>query len=97
MKKIFMSSLDTVSALAFVSGAANKYFEKISIPVRTNLYTGDFSGSIILICIMSPKKHCNDEIGCNGGIWYFAVALLSCKHIKQFLIVLVRNSVNPGR
>ena len=35
-----MSSLETVSALAFVKGAANKYLEKTSIPVNTNLYTG---------------------------------------------------------
>ena len=97
LKKIFVSSLDTVSALAFVSGAANKYFEKTSIPVRTNLYTVDFSGPTMSICIMSPGKHCIDKIGCNGGIWYFADALLSCNHVKQFLMVLVRNSVNPRR
>ena len=31
-----------------------------------------------------------------GEIWCFAVACLSCRHVKQFLIVLVRNSVKPG-
>ena len=63
-----MSSLETVSALAFVKGAANKYLEKTSIPVNTNLYTGDFNGQTKSICIMSPGKHCSDEIGGNGGI-----------------------------
>ena len=62
-EKHFVSSLATVSALAFVIGAANKYFEKTSIPVRTNLYTGDFNGLNISICIMSPGYDCNDESG----------------------------------
>ena len=61
--EFFLSSRATVSALAIVTGATNRFLENTLIPVRTNLYTGDFIGPTITTCIMPFGKHRNDEIG----------------------------------
>ena len=70
MKDIFVSSFAIVSAEIIVKSTANRYLEKASIQVRTNLHTVDGNGPSISICIMSPGNDCNDESGCNGEVWY---------------------------
>ena len=63
MKMSLDSSRANISQLAFVNVAANKYFENLLLPVRCNLYTGDFRVPTRSICVISPGKHYNDEFG----------------------------------
>ena len=56
-----MSSVTITVAVILVSGKANKYFGKTSMPVSTYSYSVDGNGPTISIWSKSPGNGCNED------------------------------------
>ena len=96
LEEHFTSFRATVLAYPSVNGTADRYFVKTSIPLKTYLNCEDFRRLTKTIWSISPGYDCMELTGCNFGVKWLFGTLFNWRHLRHFLLKLMKCSVKPG-